>query len=51
MECYLSLEKTKIMKWIGKWMDYQTTILSDITPTWKDKCHMLSHFQFLVLNL
>ena len=41
MEYYSALKKNKIMPLAATWMDLEIIILSEVSQTEKDKCHML----------
>ena len=40
MEYYSGIEKNEIMPFAATWMDLEIIILSEISQTEKDKCHM-----------
>ena len=40
IEYYSAIEKNKIMPFAAKWMDLEIVILSEVSQTEKDKCHM-----------
>jgi hypothetical protein len=42
MEFYLVIKKTKIMLYIGKWMELEIIRLSEISQIQKEKSHMFS---------
>lgn len=42
MEYYSVAKRNEIMRFTGKWMDLKTIILSEVTPTQKDKYYMFS---------
>ena len=42
MEYYTAEENNDILKFIGKWMNLENIILSEVTQTQKDKYHMYS---------
>ena len=43
---YYTAEKNDILKFVGKWMDLENVILSEVTQTQKDKYHMYSKVTF-----
>ena len=42
MEYYSDRKKTEKMLFAATWMDRETVILSEVSQTEQDKCHMLS---------
>jgi hypothetical protein len=36
MECYLAIKNKDIMKFAGKWIELENTILNEVTQTQKD---------------
>ena len=40
IECYSAIKKNQIMP--ATWMDLQIIILSELSQTEKDKCHMIA---------
>ena len=42
MEHYSSIEKNEILPYAARWMDLENIMLSEISQTEKDKCHMIS---------
>ena len=42
MEYYIAEKNNDILKFVGKWMDLENIILSEVTQTQKDKYHMYS---------
>jgi len=42
MEYYSAIKKNKIMPFAATWMALEITILSEVSQTEKDKCHMIS---------
>ena len=38
----LTIKKSKIMPTAATWMDLETVILSEVSQTQKDKCHVIS---------
>ena len=42
MEYYSAIKKNEIMSFAATWMDLEMTILSEVSQTEKDKCHMIS---------
>ena len=42
MEYYLATKKNKVLPFATTWMDLETTVLSEIGWTEKDKYHMIS---------
>ena len=42
MEYYSATKKNKIMPFAATWMDLEIIILSEVSQTEKDKCHMTS---------
>ena len=42
MECYSAIKKNKIMPFAATWMELEIVILSEVSPTEKDKYHMVS---------
>ena len=42
MEYYSAIRKNEIMPFAATWMDLAIIILSDVSQTEKDKCHMIS---------
>ena len=38
----LTIKKSKIMPTATTWMDLETAILSEVSQTQKDKCHVIS---------
>ena len=42
MEYYSAIKKKKIMPFAATWMALEITILSEVSQTEKDKCHMIS---------
>jgi hypothetical protein len=39
MEYYSAIKKNEFMKFLGKWMDLEGIILSEVTQTQKNSCH------------
>ena len=42
MEYYSAIKKNQIMPFAATWMDLEIVILSEVSPTQKDKYHMIS---------
>ena len=42
MEFYLTIKKKKILPFATVWMDLENIMLSEISPSEKDKYHMIS---------
>ena len=42
MEYYSAIKKNEIMPFVGTWMDLEIIILSEVSQTEKEKCHMIS---------
>ena len=42
MEYYSAIKKNKIMSFAATWMDLEIVILSEVSQTQKDECHMVS---------
>jgi hypothetical protein len=42
MEYYPAIKKNKNLSSVGKWMELEIMILSKISQTQKDTCHMFS---------
>ena len=42
MEYYPAIKKNEIMPFAATWMDLEIIILSEVSQTEKDKCHMTS---------
>ena len=42
MEYYSAIKKNEIMPFAATWMDLEVVILSEISQTGKEKCHMIS---------
>ena len=42
VEHYKAEKDNDILKFSGKWTDLENIILSEVTQTQKDKCHMYS---------
>ena len=42
MEYYSFIKKNKIMPFSTTWMNFEIVILSEVSPTDKDKYHMIS---------
>ena len=42
MEYYTAEKNNGILKFVGKWMDLENIILSEVTQTQKDKYHTYS---------
>ena len=42
MEYYSVIKKNEVMPLAASWMDLDTVILSEISQTGKDDCHMIS---------
>ena len=43
MEYYTAEKINDILKFVGKWMNLENIILSEVTQTQKDNYHMYSH--------
>ena len=41
MEYYLAIKKNKILPFAATWVDLEIIILSEVSQTEKDKCHMI----------
>ena len=42
MEYYSAIKKNEIMPFAATWMGLELIILSEVSQTEKDKCHMIS---------
>ena len=42
MEYYSAIKRNKIELFVVRWMDLEIIILSEVSQTEKDKCHMVS---------
>ena len=42
MEYYLAIKNNEIMPFAATWMDLEFIILSEVSQTERDKCHMIS---------
>jgi hypothetical protein len=42
MEFYSTIKKNEIMSFVGKWVELDITMFSEISQPRKQKCHMLS---------
>ena len=42
VEYYSAIKKKEIMPFLATWMDLEIIILSEVSQTEKDKCHILS---------
>ena len=42
MEYYSAIKKKEILPFAATWMDLEIIILSEVSQTEKDKCHMIS---------
>ena len=42
IEDYLAVKKNEIIPFVVTWMDLEIIILSEVSQTEKDKCHMIS---------
>ena len=42
MEYYSAIKKNEIMPFAATWMDLDIIILSEVSQTEKDKCHMIA---------
>ena len=42
MEYYSAIKKNEIMSFAATWMDLDIIILSEVSQTEKDKCHMIA---------
>ena len=42
MEYYSAIKRNEIMPFAATWMDLEIIILSEVSQTEKDKCHMIS---------
>ena len=42
MEYYSAIKKNEIMPFPATWMDLEIIILSEVSQTEKDKCHIIS---------
>ena len=43
MEYYSAIKKNEIMSFAATWMDLEIIIVSEVSPTEKDKYRMISH--------
>ena len=50
MEYYSAIKKNETMPFPATWMDLEMIILSEISQTVKDKCHMISPICGILLN-
>jgi hypothetical protein len=48
MEYYLAIKNTNFLKFLGKWMELENTILSEVTPSQKTSLnwHFIGYFYF-----
>lgn len=42
MEYYLGIKKNETMKFVSKWMELETIVLSEVTQTEKEKYYLFS---------
>ena len=42
MEYYSAIKKNEILSFAATWMDLKSIILSEVSLTEKEKCHMIS---------
>jgi hypothetical protein len=42
MEYYLAIKNNEFMKFLGKWMELENIIMSEVTPSQKDTYDMYS---------
>ena len=45
MEYYSAIKENGLMPFAITWMDLEIVILSEITPSQKDKCHVMLHIR------
>ena len=51
MDFYSKLNGNEIKKLTGKWMELEIIILSEVTQTWKQMPHALSHLCISAFHL